>query len=639
MMKQFRPSTWVFSILILFYACSDKMAYKGLNIHDGVSLTYQFTVETYSEIDYKMTWSSVSSLPNIQTSTESSPFSKEKIHSFCGGDISVTGLGNISSDTILLRFKMENLVVKLERNGQSVDKQSISIGNELQEPIYGLVDPDGKICRLYFAPSLPSFTRNFACSVLAGLQWLPQPVSSYELNQWEAEEFDQHGLVKALYAKTNEEYVITRQKIAVSNILSNSMQNIMPAEMIPSGSMQMRWEPEEQMSQSIEGTENYTFLVSGKEAGTSTIKLKYNLISLKKVQEATRKEWRGKWKKWESTGSFYPLYMQIDEKEQRMQTSLAQLGRESYSGLLTWLGKSERAKKNDDVNLYLKLKALVVVHPEYADSLGLLLLNTPEQSFRFRIVADALAFSGAPGSQKNLRNLALSLSDGSNRQLEIIGYISKIPNPEPTTLQLLESWININADIELYRRSSETYGICIRHLNTSNPKIASISINWLLKQAIDEKEIERLIALVGGLGKSGRIEPLELLSLYSGNEYPTDLRTAALLSIGKIQDPAAFKLLKLNLQDPQLAIRSACIQAFSEREPDQMLLQLLSNTFTSEPNEVLRIKRLYIIWSGLEIMPDLVKKMITSTASNDPSISVRKAAKDIMKTHRYLFQE
>jgi HEAT repeat protein len=536
----------------------------------------------------------------------------------------------------LVAYSFPKSHVVLIMNGQPSPEAAAGIETELEQPVFAELDPEGRIQSLRFAPHTSDLSRNWLRSLLAGIQCvLPQDADRE--SGWETWEDSPHGRCGVVYQadpdapggtvgllRSRQEY---QQPPAQRGVGSPHMR----CTFHPDGALRIAFDPHLGQVRTIEGSECFTTKVGGKVIGEteSSISLKFvnksNLPPAELVRLSRLAQDRAQETPAES------LVATSASRGDRLLSQKQELGNATLESLLADLAREEKtaAEKRDHMPLYLKIKALIAVHPETSRPLGEVSSRAEAKSLTMRLVPAALA---AVGHEQAQAALVATLQARANDEAVIqrlIAILSMVKSPTEQTETAMRDLALGSRDQLVAGMAQLALGTMARNLNETSPQRAAKIIAWAVNELESSTSEQKTAQLLLVLGNSGAVEALPAIRRRLADEAAA-VRAAAASALRFIAATETEALLiQVLTSDSEPSVRVAAIGALAYRSMTERAFQTSCEVFRSDKAVAVRLAALNLLWQVRETFP-AVAALVENAAANDPEEQVRKTARRLL---------
>lgn len=609
-------------VSIIFISCQNEENSKLKFWQEKSIITYQFTYENESQYD----------ISKILNEDKSSTPKSTSLHTFAGGFLSLSDVGIIDSNRTL-RVDFKDLVVRIESQGQSAPKNSDELAIGMLKPIYITLTDSGSISYVIISDDMPLSSRNYAVAIVSNLQ-IVKPKRNHE-KSWSTIEDDQYGrcLIDYSYKDSSDTRIFFKKKnYYLEGTSDNSFFNL---QYIPESNSQIECTTEKTYCQSIQFEEKMLVLANGFDSGSSQSKMQASLLNIEKIHNSKKAKLQDAFIKFKKSGKSLTLFEVQSQGNYDEVLANQTLGADNMESIMKLLRNVEKGKINEDVNIYLKIKSLIIVHPETADSLAVMIMDEPHNSIRFKIIGDALAYSGKNSAQKAILGLIrYRISSGNNPEI-FVSLLTKVDHPTVEVFNLLRALINkIEPDSPLWQTVVLTLGTVAWKALTSNHQESDNSVRLLIQVLEQAKNPSAEVHLMLALGNSGNpliLPTLEKWLLSPGND--PEVRAAAVWAMRLLPGASIDRKLQILNTNSSLKIRESAIEALNTRPYLTNNLSHLVQCFDKESDINLR-KRIFYSILKFEDYDSLTIQNFLVHAKKDDEESIQKIANNELKKRK-----
>jgi HEAT repeat protein len=553
-----------------------------------------------------------------------------------------------SSKEVRIAIHLSRPAVRLWADGQEAQAQAKTVGEELSRDMLVVADRQGRVRSVQFDPALGDLSQNYARTLLSLLQCvLPgQPAAS--LSRWTAQEEDPNGQYIAQYQrekgrpgdsgaaqtvrKRKLRYLQPRRRLQATN------EEVRPT-VLPAGAFVARIDPQNVGLLSLNGSETQKMVIRGTKVGHSATNLRLQCVSQAKVEAAELAALRQAITVRAASTVAQRLSAAQSGEENEAAIQRQELGDATLESLLTGLAKLEvEAAAHPDqpplaTPLYLKLKALVYLHPESCQRLGKLLADSDPSSATATLLTGVMGAVGHAQAQAALVDAIRARSRDAAALTQLIPALTSVQQPT-LPAEATMRWAMASAPTRDLRVMAElALGTMARNLAESESARAARIVDEIIRKlrATSGKEETRLRLMA--LGNAGSARALPMLDRFAADPSPM-LRASAIAALRWIDIPQVDARLTRALQsDPDTTVRGEAAGALGFREPTKATIAAQQRAFRTERVESVRLAILSNLGSVQGEFPE-IRKLIQTTAAQDASPNVRKAAASLATTPR-----
>jgi|GEM_PF-4925968 len=307
----------------------------------------------------------------------------------------------------------------------------------------------------------------------------------------------------------------------------------------------------------------------------------------------------------------------IEERIQR-----EELGSETWASLLEKAGESSP----DRAKLFLKFKALFLLHPEACrDASALLATSKGPHETTFQLVAGALVSAGTPEAQHALVAAIDATSDRLPHQRTLSSLLGTVSKPTPDSESLLRSLVKGHAQDEVRDTARLALGNVARSLQGQEPQRAERLVQDSIAFAQSASSPQERVVALQALGNTGAPQSLDVLAR-TVKEPDATLRQTGASALRFIEsDEAERMLLELATRDASDRVRGEAVSALSFRTLSPQTVAELRQQVRKDPSESVRQLLVKVLADEAPRYADITLTL-EEVSRNDASASVRKLA-------------
>ena len=611
----------------------------------GDRLTYRLNFSSVSTSDFRVLFQDQE---GPQRKPQDAPLSlAQSFKTEVQAELTATILDR-KEDSVEVGFAFRNLKVSLVANGQDAVAEASRIRTDLSQTIFAEVSLQGRVRQVRFSPGAGELSRSFARAILALSQFvLPKTQAAAPgpgLHDWESEEDDPNGHYVARYEevpgvcdtpklgslrglrkvqKTKSRYVQPRLRIDQNQFAATK-------EINPGGSLLACFDTARGYLLSLSGNESQSIVVEGKPVANAQNSLQLDYRSRETLGRAAMKTLSRTNLARKKKVPSVPLFVTQSEEASETSIERTELGTATLQSLVADLNRLESSPGEiDETALYLKLKALIYLHPESSSSLGKLLAGAGAKSPTFRILTGALGAVGHRDAQA-----ALVMAIRARRQdwpglSLLIPALAGVPAPAQITEDLLVELAFDSTSSEIASTAQLGLGGIARNLAETSPERAASIVDRFVKQLQPSVTADAVRQILLVLGNTGSARALPTIARYTVDPSPA-LRAAAVGGLRWIaSDQVDPMLIKSLTSDAEAEVRLEAAAALGFREMTEPLAKAQEQAFVTDSDENTRLALLRNLWKAHKAFPE-VRKLVKQASIDDRSQEVRKAAAQIV---------
>lgn len=528
-----------------------------------------------------------------------------------------------SRDRFTLAYRLQDLNVQITSNGQAISEQAQLIQKDLNQEIFAEVDAEGKILSVRFDPNMSSIAQSFARSLLASTQFVTAKSS---VNSWETQEDDPNGQYIAQYRshfgqfqKSKLRYVQSAQKPRSAKLTPI---------ITPKGQFTAKFDTKAGRLVSLSGTETQSFEVSKKKIGQSETTLNFAYLEQNQLS-ATELATLQKASVSRQTKAIALSYT-ISEQESEAKIQRQQLGESTSASLLSELDALEKApdKNQNTTALYLKVKALIYVHPETSTILAQRILKA-EPNPAMQLIVGALGAVGHSQAQAALVQAIQSQTQNWEALSLLIPSLAGVTTPTPETIAVLSNLAFQSSDSRTASTAQLALGTVAHSLAQSAPDRAVLIVDRFverLRTAQSPDDVKQNLLVLGNAGSS---RSLSTVTQFASSPQ-AEIRAIAVSALRLVPDLGVDRQLTQTLStDVEETVRAEAAVALGFREMTPQNYQSQKQAIQSDKSAKVKLALLKNLWQAQEQFPE-VRQIVKQLAQQDESQEVREAATSII---------
>ncbi|WP_375767345.1 HEAT repeat domain-containing protein [Archangium gephyra] len=306
--------------------------------------------------------------------------------------------------------------------------------------------------------------------------------------------------------------------------------------------------------------------------------------------------------------------------EARMQRE--ELGEDTWQSLLEKMG----AASPDRARLFLKLKALFLLHPETCrDASKMLALTQSPNELGFQLVAGALVSAGTPEAQQALVATLEATGDRLAHQRTLSSMLGLLSKPTAQTEAALHALVRDHAQGEIRDTARLALGNAARALQEHEPRRAERLVEEGVAFAREARTQQERLVAVQTLGNMGSAQGFEAIAktLEDPNVAVRQTGASALRFIGT--ETAERLLLQVATRDEAGSVRGEAVASLSFRPLSPTTVAELQRRVAQEPSETVRQLIVKVLADEVSRYAD-IRMTLEQLSREDASASVRKLA-------------
>lgn len=506
-------------------------------------------------LDYRnVTSSDLRALFGFDSSQPGSPLA-HNIESVVTADIVRTAIEADSADW-KVAYSFREAAVSIRVNGQTDTASSAAVARDLAIPMIARVSASGHVKALAFDGNIRDISKSFARALLAGLQFV---MPGDRGRQWETREDDPAGRYIARYERVSRgSYSRTKLRYLPRSI-SRKGEITVTETVVPSGKLEARLDSEGSRLVSLSGTDSQKVLISERQIaqGVTTLSLRYVRTEMPARSEMMTLVAMAHKAAWGDDA---------EQSDDRVIHS-AELGDETAETLLSALEQRERNSEDTSslTPLYLKLKALVYLHPGTSALLGTALKSARPNGPTMEVVSGALGSVGHSQAQSALVEAMKFRETEWPAMATLIPALGGARTPASESIDYMFRLAFGSRSREISSTARLAAGTMIKNVEADSPQLASA----LVKRLVDGMKLARTASEQGelllALGNTGSASALSVIADFAGHRDPV-LRAFAMRALRWVDGERAGALLaKAAGADADSTVRAEAARALSDR--------------------------------------------------------------------------
>lgn len=544
--------------------------------------------------------------------------SSDQSHSFTAdltGELIVTVL-QVGSERTEVVYRLRSTDVGFSADGQAAPTQAQILQTELARPAFVTLDARGRMLSVRFDPATGALTQHMTRMLLAAMQFVSRPSGADAMSDWEVTEDDLAGTLLARY-QVQADGTVAKSKTrrqAVKQL--KKRRGIVLTPMIESEGAYVATLDSGCLA-ALSVAESQLVTVQGRRIGAGELKLEMRLLGKETVTPGELSALGTA-----ETGPRVPLYVVGSPEEGRLAIQRKHLGEATAQSLSDELTKVT-PEQTDLTKLFLKLKALAILHPDSCVRVGEWLATAEARSQKMRILTDALESAGHAEAQAALGAAIHARPDDWPALALLIPALGTAEHPTPETEQTLQTLAFGRHDKNICAAAQLALGNLALSMGDASPARAARIVQRLVLElaATPDSSWQLLLAL----GNAGSAEALPTLTRHLDDRNP-ELRGAATWALRWIDVPQAdLLLIKVLLGDMEPAVRIEAVRTMRFRKPTGANFEAQVKALATDSEVAVRLALLGTLWDTRDHDSRAIA-VIEQAAGHDLSPEVRAAA-------------
>jgi HEAT repeat protein len=533
-------------------------------------------------------------------------------------------------------IRFEKPVIKIQVDSKSRPEREREIVKNLGHSASVYFDAQSRVTRLEFPKEYPLMASNFVKAIVT-LQQFAVPAGQNPTT-WDLVEIGANGRYAAHYQVAG----ISGQMTRVTKTLARSLNastterpdSTTTAQVVPQGTIQISVNKDQGTVQDLEGVSHEDVLIQGHVLASENTTVSVHIVSSVRLsQEDFNAALRALPRSNGATNALNrPEKGLTPNRERAMQQQV--LGTDSAQSLLDALSEidSGSVSRDGQMNVYLKLKALVYLHPEASRTLGNRLAVADSKNPSTEMITTALSAVASPEAQDALCAAIRSKRDDVQTLTRLVPALGSLPQPTERVVTLLQQ-LSHSSSRDVQSMALLALGGAAKHLAQVSNKRSSAIVSDLASQLTGSHAADEKATLLLALGNSGTVQA-ENVILSQRNDESTEMRRIAINALGDFQSDATLHALCDALKaDSEPQVRSAAAQSLAPRSSAKLAKDALLQAAQQDVAESVRLASIFAL-TALIPRDVHVREVVNAIAQNDSSEGVRKQAASLLQKNQ-----
>jgi HEAT repeat protein len=604
----------------------------------GERLVYRLDYASASASDFRALFSE----PNNKRTKIEQPAAPGLTQSFkttIRGELTSTVISN-SGDIALIAYSVHEPEVDLTVNGQAASKEAEKVRSDLVREVFARVNSQGKVLDVRFEPGVDDLSQSFVRTLLAITQFVLPEAAGSDLRQWETQEADPNGQYVARYAASNDsgrgaEETSRQSQGSFKKTKSRYLQPIQRPtadetqasnQIYPKGSLATRFDLQRGHLVSLSGTESLTVAIEGKTVANADTAIQMDLQRQEMLSQTDLERIRATSISREREAVAISLFVIPSPEAGEASIARSELGDTSLDSLLADLAKLESSSgEMNETPTYLKVKAMIYLHPESSAHFGKILATANSQGPAMRVLTGALGAVGNTEAQAALIGATRSRAGDWPAVSLLIPAISQVPSPAQPAEDLLRDLAFNSSNPDIAATAQLSLGNVARKVAQTSPDRAANIVRLFTKAIESSPSTDFTQQMLLAIGNAGSIEALPNIGRLINDPSPTLRATAAGALRWVDSDQADSLLIKALTSDREATVRLEAAIALSFRRIGNSTFNPQKTVFLTEQDVKVRLVVLKNLWAARDDFAE-VRGILKRAAGHDRSKEVRKAA-------------
>jgi hypothetical protein len=560
-----------------------------------------------------------------------------------GGALSLTVVER-RDDGWLLAARVDDGAATFSSNGVEDPAQAEGIRQGLARGVFAQLAADGRVLSVRLPPETSPLGDRFAQTLLAAVQIVLPGGQHAAGRPWEVEEEDASGRCMVRYAPVEAfpsnpgarpgaaVLVLTRTRLRCQPAAREPRvgQTALAQEIVPSGSLAVRFDVREGRLLSIEGDETRETRLGGRKVASARTALHLQLLRRETASAAERTVLRDRFTALGVGGIDAALSTDLGEEESRRNIERNVLGEATAESLMVELHALDERGERDDA-FTRRLEALFRLEPGAPRTFGAFLSGRRSEAPGFQMVWTALAAAGSREAQEVMVT-HLRARRGDARAIgPLLNAVAFVARPSPPLVEFVrEAALGSVAADPPASAALLVLGALARNLALDRPGEAKEVVDALSLELSRTTSVPRQQRLLLALGNAGSVEAVPALRRFLGSSSP-GLRAAATNGLRWVDgDEAEALLLRALATDTDADVRLKAAAALGFREPTRPSTDAQMAALAKEDAPVVRLELLRDLSRAARRFPDALRA-VQRTADRDPSQELRAAARGVLQ--------
>jgi hypothetical protein len=550
------------------------------------------------------------------------------------GTLRITIIGK-SGPNVLVAYQLSELSGSFTVDGAPNPEQLTNVARQANGGVFGLVTPQGRVVGLWFPPSMDLVPRSFTRTLIS----LTQCVVPAQLSQaaWQVEEEDQNGPYLARYSRVEGAGDATgtrlrKEKLRYSQPSAprHSSRKVIPTTYHPTGGLDVILDSARNLVTSIRGTESLSIFINDKRVGSSETSFRLELASAESVGRDGLATLRKSQASLSAGRAPEHLRVQPSYEESDRILYRQKLGTDTIQTLLRRLGSDVSAEGSDgETELYLKLKALVYLHPETCRRLGSFAAGA--SSRRAGLLLGALASIGHADAQDAIIAVLERRSRDADFLIRLIPLFSTLESPTLRAERALRALAYGRERADVRATAHLALGAMAKTLSDDAPRRSQKIVSDFVAAfgpSTDPQDAHLSILFLGNAADR-RYAPV--LLKYSHDASP-EVRADAVHALRFFPREMSLVRVLAALEDPDASVRFQAANALGFIGVNAESFAKMKAAYEGEGHPEVRAEILRTVWKFEKTLPQS-RELLRCAAESDSSQEVRDMARGVMSMY------
>jgi hypothetical protein len=493
----------------------------------------------------------------------------------------------------------------------------------LAEPTCITARSSGQIRNLRLGPAMPQVGRDLVRGILAAIQVVLPKAATQE---WTTEEEEPSGVYRARYSAVSED------RTGLIRIEKTKQEYLQPTtrrgrHWVRSAARVLAvFDPRQGLTARLDGSEQREDLLGQRPFSSTRVMVRLTHAETRSLAAKDHGAARDRCSALEHSEPF-PLYSSKEDSTRQLSLQHKELGRDTVESVLAQLHALDSAPDGggDETSVYLKVRALAMVHPETCARLGDTVARGDPRGRSVRAIVQALSVAGNAAAQDALVQALRLKTRDPEASILISTALGETASPTFQAERALRELATTARDQNVAAAAQLSLGAMAQRLAEKAPERAQRLVRSLLDQlrAARTGSARRQLLLV--LGNSGAPEaaPAVLEFLL---EPSAELRATAVWALRfQPSGPIDSILARALASDPDTSVRVSAARAFGFRQVTAASFEACEKALRGDPAEEVRLAALQPLWNTRDHFPAALRS-VQEAVLKDASKRVREAA-------------
>ena len=605
----------------------------------GERLIYNLDYSNASLVDFASITGGTN--PSTPGKGATSPTPTQAFKTSIKGSLFVTVLKSTATETLLV-CSLQGSDLEITYNEAKANADVMRVSAALGRDFYAVVNPQGKVVRVEFAPGTDGISQSFARTLLAAIQFVTPPEAPVAAASWEVEEEDSNGTYLAHYERQKSigevktapgsQQVLTKKKMKYLPRTTSTHSRVVtvPVTIVPEGESLIHRNAETGRLVSLRGAEHQVISASGRTLADSKSELTVILNSNSTLSEAEMRAISEARERLSSELIATSLFETKRDKAAEARYWKEILGNANWESLRESLAGADSMAHQSKAELAEKLEALCRLRPESCGELGAILETASYRGDSFRMVMIALSRAGNAEAQLALIKGLQARRDEAPAMFLLIGVLPMLERPTRETEVALRELAFGDGNSRITQSAQLALGTLTQSLVETDPDRASDIVSEIARRLESTSSLSGKERLLGALGNAGTREALNVIRQHLAGSN-VDLRAAALSVLVRVNPSQANEILAQHLlDDADEAVRLAAAREISSRKTTAATFDAQKRAFQKDEAESVRAMLLSGLWEAKTDFPE-AESIIKKASKMDKSKEVQQMARNLVE--------